>query len=138
VAAGLDGPVWYITGTPGTTGTTVRISGGSGPQVFNQGGKRIAVDMGLSPCSPAGQASVGGSAMWFVNTSTGLPLLFSFGGSLQGSYDTFSSVPSVEANTSNGQLMVSHVAVDTAGRVWAVGDPGSCDCAGELLERPFA
>ncbi|MBV9383828.1 MAG: hypothetical protein JO242_24585, partial [Streptosporangiaceae bacterium] len=248
VAAGLDGSVWYITGTPGSTGTTVRISGGSGAEVFNHGGKRIAVDaqgnpwivdfsgniwhlvngsfqelptglardiavaangtvwvigtntqngsfevwswngstwtpnagsgeeidvaangdpvvngsdskvwimnggansgwsqvgvnafdMGLSPCSPAGQASVGGSAMWFVNTSTGLGLLFSLAGSLQGSYDTFSSAPSVEANTSRGQLEVSHVAVDTSGRVWAVGDPGSCDCAGELLERSFA
>jgi hypothetical protein len=43
VAAGADGSVWYITGTPGTVGTTVRISGGS-TEVLNHGGKRIAVD----------------------------------------------------------------------------------------------
>jgi hypothetical protein len=247
VAAGLDGSVWYITGTPGTAGTTVRISGGS-TEVFNQGGKRIAVDaqgnpwivdfsghiwhlvngsfqelstglardiavaangtvwvigtnsqngsfevwswngstwtanagsgeeidvaangdpvvngsdgkvwimdggadsgwsqvgvnaidMGLSPCSPAGQASVGGSAMWFNSTVGGQGLVFSDGGGLFGPYTTLNSGPIVAQFLNQfGQVTASHVAVDTSGRAWVVADPGSCDCAGELLERPF-
>jgi hypothetical protein len=256
VAAGPDGSVWYITGTPGTTGTTVRVSGGS-TEVINQGGKRIAVDaqgnpwivdfngniwhlvngsfqelptglardiavapsglvwvigtnsrngsfqvwswngsswtanagsgeeidvaangdpvvngadgkvwimdggansgwsqvdsgglsvfdMGLSPCSPAGQASVGASAMWFTGPigfggTSNAPLVFSDGGGVQGPYSTTGSGPIVEQFL-NGffQVTASHVAVDTGGRVWIVADPAGCDCAGELLERPFS
>jgi hypothetical protein len=256
VAAGPDGSVWYITGTPGTTGTTVRIAGTS-TEVINQGGKRIAVDpqgnpwivdfngniwhlvngsfqelptglardigvapsgivwvigtnssngsfqvwswngsswtanagsgeeidvasngdpvvngydgkvwimdggansgwsqvdlgglsvfdMGLSPCSPAGQASVGASAMWFTGPinfggTSNTPLVFSDGGGLQGPYSTTGSGPIVEQFL-NGffQVTASHVAVDTTGRAWVVADPGGCDCPGELLERPFS
>jgi len=254
VAAGLDGSVWYITGTPGSTGSTVRISGGT-TEVFPMGGKRIAIDshgnpwivdfngniwhlvgstfqelptglardiavaangivwvigtnsqngsfqvwswngsswtansgsgeeidvaangdpvvngvdgkvwimdggpdngwsqvgigglsafdMGLSPCSPAGQASVGGSAMWFTNpvgfVGNTAPLLFSDGGNLEGPFTTLNSGPIVAQFTNQfGQVTASHVAVDTLGRVWAVTDPQGCDCAGELLERPL-
>lgn len=45
VAAGGDGSVWYITGRPGTAGSTVRLGGGAA-QINGSlpGGKRIAVD----------------------------------------------------------------------------------------------
>ena len=124
VVNGSDGKVWIMDGGANSGWSQVGVN---------------AIDMGLSPCSPAGQASVGGSAMWFNSTVSGQGLVFSDAGSLQGPYSTTGSGPIVEQFL-NGffQVTASHVAVDTAGRVWVVADPGSCDCAGELLERPFS
>jgi hypothetical protein len=131
VVNGVDGKLWIMNGGPDNGWSQVGVGGLS---VF---------DMGLSPCSPAGQATVGGSAMWFTGPisfggSGDAPLLFSDGGTLQGPYSTTGSGAVVEQFL-NGffQVTASHVAVDTSGRVWVVADPGGCDCPGELLERPL-
>ena len=131
VVNGFDGKVWIMDGGAN--------SGWS--QVLTIGSLSV-FDMGLSPCSPAGQASVGASAMWFdgpinFGSNPNQPLVFSDGGGLFGPYSTTGSGPVVEQFL-NGffQVTASHVAVDTAGRAWVVADPGGCDCPGELLERP--
>ncbi len=130
VVNGADGKTWIMDGGPnsGWSQVLTNIS---------------TFDIGLSPCSPAGQASVGGSAMWFTGpinfSSSNAPLVFSDGGGVQGPYSMTNSGFIVQQFL-NGffQVTASHVAVDTAGRAWVVADPGGCDCPGELLERPFS
>jgi hypothetical protein len=123
VVNGSDGKVWIMNGGSNSGWSEVGPFG--------------AFDIGLSPCSPASQASVGGSAMWFTSFdfSNG-PLLFSLGGSEFGPYTTTTSGFIVEQFlNSDFQVTASHVAVDTLGRAWVVADPGNCDCPGELLTR---
>ena len=132
VVNGDDGKVWIMNGGPD-----------SGWSQVTEVGSLPVFDMGLSPCSPAGQADVGGSAMWFATDDiTTVPdsgqLVFSLGGGEVGAYATTNSGFNVEQYL-NGmfQVTASHVAVDTLGRAWVVANPASCDCPGELLERPF-
>ncbi|HET7243927.1 MAG TPA: hypothetical protein VFJ07_03770 [Streptosporangiaceae bacterium] len=80
VVNGSDGKVWIMDGGPDSGWSQVGVN---------------AIDMGLSPCSPAGQASVGGSAMWFNSTVGGRGLVFSDGGGLFGPYTTLNSGPIV-------------------------------------------
>jgi hypothetical protein len=104
VVNGADGKVWIMDGGADSGWSQVAVN---------------AIDMGLSPCSPAGQTSVGGSAMWFNSTVSGQGLVFSDGGGLFGPNTTTNSGPVVEQYL-NGffQVTASHVAVDTMGRAF--------------------
>src|SRR5262249_9165088 len=86
VVNGVDGKVWIMNGGSDQGWSQVTETGGL-----------PAFDMGLSKCSPSGQADVGGSAMWFVTQNlSGSGLLFSLGGGEFGPYTTTTSGVVVE------------------------------------------
>jgi hypothetical protein len=130
VVNGSDGKVWIMNG-----------GANSGWSEVDPGGLVPVFDMGLSPCSPAGQADVGGSAMWMATENIPPMKVFSLGAlnnsgtPLTGPYATTDLA--VSKYLFDLEVTASHVAVDTQGRVWVVADPGGKDVPGELLLRAF-
>jgi hypothetical protein len=127
VVNGDDGKAWIKNG-----------GADQGWSQLNLGGVSV-FDMGLSPCNTGNAANPGGSAMWFVNPvdfpGDFAPTVWSLVGSLQGPSTGLNSGVIIQGDLHLGQIEAGHVAVDIAGRVWGVADPGACDCAGDLIER---